>query len=118
MSLDARENQLTRLPVLPPKLERLDVNHNRLTSLTVFPGLRELDADDNELRHLSVLPKTLEDVSLDGIDLDVIPLEIFQYLEPGTKVRIREQSNAALQAELESLMKNRGLDVLFLDIDN
>lgn len=114
-NLIASENQLTRLPALPNKLVELDVRDNRLTDLTVLPGLVELDADGNKLGNLSVLPNTLKKVSLERVDLDGIPLECFQYLKEGTKVRLQEQNNAALQAKLASSMKAWGLDVKFLD---
>lgn len=116
VKLDVSQNKLTRLPVLPDKLESLKASINQLTSLPTLPDLVKLDVAFNELKSPPELPHTLKKVDLDGLDFDDTWLECFQSLKEGTEVRIQEQRSTPLQAKLLSLMEERKLDLVLIDL--
>jgi len=67
-------NDLTTLPVLPPKLIRLDCSVNDITSLPELPNsLRVLECFRNELTQLPELPDSLEECSCSNNRLTSLP---------------------------------------------
>nr|XP_046252080.1 extracellular matrix protein 2-like [Scatophagus argus] len=85
-------NQLTRIPVLPPSLEVLKINNNKLSTLTphCFKGLMNLlslELEQNTLHEASVSPlafrplERLLDLQLNSNHFRTIPLGLPPFLQ-------------------------------------
>ncbi|XP_037540399.1 extracellular matrix protein 2 [Nematolebias whitei] len=99
--LNLDDNQMSRVPALPPSLEELRMNNNKLRALThhFFKGLRNLlrlELKKNSLREASVsllafrpLQKLL-DLQLDNNHFRSLPLGLPSSLQVGWRVRVLE----------------------------
>ncbi len=73
-TLDAIDNNITSLPVLPSNLRQLNCDENNLTSLSNLPGtLKILTCSDNMLSSLSNLPNSIVTLNCSNNPLISLP---------------------------------------------
>jgi hypothetical protein len=74
--LYAQFNSLKTLPSLPPTLQTLVVNHNLLTQIDSvhFPKLQKLDVNHNKIQYLQLYAPNLSEVKVDSNQLDSLKI--------------------------------------------
>ncbi|CAB1336021.1 unnamed protein product [Coregonus sp. 'balchen'] len=98
--LNLDDNQLTRIPLLPPSLEELKMNDNKITRLTPhsFKGplrrVQYLRLDSNRFRSLPLgLPRSLQELRMRDNQLQEVPEGVLSEL---AKLRVLDLSHNLL----------------------
>ncbi|XP_036068913.1 extracellular matrix protein 2 [Oryzias melastigma] len=122
--LNLADNQITRIPALPPSLEELKINNNKLSGLTpdCFKGipknltsLKKLNLADNQITRIPALPPSLEELKINNNKLSGLTPDCFKGL--GNLLNLELQDNILHEGSVSPSAFSPLQSLLFLHLD-